>query len=873
MPKLTPMMEQYFDIKNQYKDCLLFFRLGDFYELFYDDALTASKELEITLTGKDCGQEERAPMCGVPFHSADSYITKLVSKGYKIAICEQMEDPREAKGIVKRDVIRVVTPGTVLDQTMLDAEKNNFIISIYGYKNAYGLCVCDVTTGEMITTEFTSYQSRQKLHDEMLRLMPAEIICNEEFKNTDETHQLEKYIDKKMQTCEKWTYDYSTAYKKLCSHFGVHNLDGFGLKDKRYCISASGSLLTYLEETQKNGLQHISTIRLYWTDCFMVLDSISRKNLELTETMREHAKRGSLLWVLDKTKTAMGARMLRRWVEQPLIDLTEINHRLESVAELKENILFREELKEILESVYDFERIMSKIVYKTANCRELLSLKYSLTRLPLLKEVLKKSQSAYLQVLMERLDPLEDIYALLQASIREDAPLTIREGGMISQGFQSDLDILFRSKEQGSQWIAEMEEREKIKTGIKNLKIRFNKVFGYYIEITKSYISLAPKEYIRKQTLANCERYTTEELNNLAELILGADEKIVKLEYDLFCEIRDGIAKEISRIQRCACVIAEVDCIQSLSETAQQQGYCCPEVTDDGVITIQSGRHPVSEKLVDVPFVPNDAYLDLDSNRLSIITGPNMAGKSTYMRQTALIVLLAQIGSFVPARFAHIGIVDRIFTRVGASDDLVSGQSTFMMEMTEVANILNNATQRSLLILDEIGRGTSTFDGLSIAWAVLEYIVDQKQIGAKTLFATHYHELTELEGKLQGIKNYCISVKEEGENIIFLRKIIQGGADHSYGVQVARLAGLPTKVIRRAQEILKQLNAADINKKTKRIANEAKEASEQVGDQMDIFHAEENRLADEIAKIDIMALSPIEALQILFDLQKKAKGL
>ncbi len=873
MAKITPMMEQYFEIKKKYKHCLLFFRLGDFYEMFFEDAMIASKELEITLTGKDWGQEERAPMCGVPFHSADGYISRLIEKGYKVAICEQVEDPKQAKGIVKREVVRVVTPGTVLDNSVLDETKNNYIMCIFGDKSGYGMAVCDVTTGEFQTTEFVSFQATAKILDETARYNPAEIICNELFQNNDIAPEFEKRFHLKLNICNDWMFDYQTAQKKLCDHFKVGTLDGFGLKNKIFAVCASGCLMQYLYETQKNELHHIAHIGLYTSNDFMLLDVSSRRNLELTETLREKSRKGSLLWVLDKTKTAMGARLLRKWVEQPLIHADEIQKRLDSVEELKNELFIREEIKEVLNSMYDFERIMSKVVYQSANCRDLVSLKSSIDNLPLLKEIIRKCKSSYLNELYKELDTLENIHTLIDKAIVDDPPFTVREGGMIKQGYSGELDVFLKAKSEGTNWIHELENEEKEKTGIKNLKVRFNKVFGYYIEITKSNLDEVPDRYIRKQTLANCERYITPELNELAELILGAEEKIIGLEYHIFTDIRNAVAAEVERIQYCAYVTSVIDTLQSMAEIAQSMDYVKPTVDDSGIIDVKDGRHPVVEKMMTGQFIPNDTFLDKEENRLSIITGPNMAGKSTYMRQTALIVLMAQIGSFVPASYARIGIVDRIFTRVGASDDLSAGQSTFMVEMTEVANILNNATENSLLILDEIGRGTSTFDGLSIAWAVLEYVTDQKQIGAKTLFATHYHELTELEGKLSGVKNYCICVQEQGEDIIFLRKIKRGGADNSYGIQVARLAGLPNKVIKRSAEILKQLNAADITKKAKRIAKESQEMIEEKAKQMDMFSIKETQMIEEINNLDIMAMTPIEALQTLFDLQKKSKGM
>ncbi len=871
--KITPMMEQYFEIKNKYRHCLLFFRLGDFYEMFFEDAVIGSRELGLTLTGKDWGQKERAPMCGVPFHAADSYIDKLVKNGYKVAICEQVEDPRAAKGIVKRDVIRVVTPGTVIDKDVLDENKNNYIMSIYGDTKGYAIAVCDVTTGEFQTTEFVTANAEEKLYDEVARFRPAEIIANAQFLDTNCARNVESGINIKLSAAENSSFNYRNAVKTICRHFNVLNIDGLGLSSKMFAVCASGGLLDYLYDTQKNNLEHINKITLYSTNDFMLLDANTRRNLELTETMREKSKTGSLLWVIDSTKTAMGARLLRKWVEQPLISSEAINKRLDAVEELVNNFFLREKIKTAMTAVNDFERIMSRIVYKTANARELVNLKNSIKDLPKLKLALSEGKSEYLKEIYKEFDPLEDIFALIDKAITEDPPFTVRDGGMIKQGYSPDTDSLIQAKVKGSEWIKNLEKEEREKTGIKTLKINYNKVFGYYIEVSKSYINQVPDRFIRKQTLANAERYTTTELENLAELILGSDDRLVELEYIIFCKIRDTVASQVNRIQYSAYVVAVADAIQSLAETAQGQNYVKPTVNDSDIIDIKDGRHPSVEKMLPEAFISNDIYLDNEDSRLLIITGPNMAGKSTYMRQTAIITLLAQIGSYVPASEATIGVCDRIFTRVGASDDLASGQSTFMVEMNEVANILNNATKKSLLILDEIGRGTSTFDGLSIAWAVLEYIADKNQIGAKTLFATHYHELTELEGKLSGVKNYCITVKEDGEDIIFLRKIKRGGADHSYGVQVARLAGLPNKVIKRANAILKKLNAADINKKTKKLADEAKQAEEETSTQLDMFNIKENQVIDEINKIDVMSLTPIQALQTLFDLQNKIKGM
>ncbi len=874
MAKLSPMMEQYFEIKEKYKYCLLFFRLGDFYEMFYDDALIASKELELTLTGKNCGQDERAPMCGVPFHSADSYISKLVSKGYKVAICEQIEDPKLAKGIVKRDVIRIVTPGTVIDNTALDEEKNNYIICIYADKNGYGLSVCDVTTGEFLTTDFTGINAKSKLIDECAKFNPSEIISNEGFAATDCAKEIENKLHIKIGTSENWMFQYNNANIELCRHFKIETLDGMGLKNRIFSVCASGCLMRYLKDTQKNDLNHIRSVKFYSTNDFMLLDMSTRRNLELTETLREKNKKGSLLWVLDNTKTAMGARLLRSYIEQPLIDANKVNRRLKSVSELYDEFFLREEIKEILNSMYDFERITSKIIYQTANCRDLVSLKSSIKNIPMLKKTIQRCSSQYLSDLCTELDELNDVYSLIDKSIvDEDTPFSVREGGIIKEGFDNELDILLKAKEDGGNWLKDLENKEREATGIKNLRVRYNKVFGHYIEVTKSNINDVPDRYIRKQTLSNAERYTTEELMKISELILSSEEKTVSLEYDLFCKVRNYITNQAERIQKTAHATAQIDVLQSFAETAQKHNYVMPKVDNSGIIDIKDGRHPVVDKMLNGSFIANDTYLDKDENLLSIITGPNMAGKSTYMRQTALITLMAQIGSFVPATEAHIGIVDRIFTRVGASDDLASGQSTFMIEMIEVSNILNNATDNSLIILDEIGRGTSTFDGLSIAWAVLEYIADKNLIGAKTLFATHYHEITELEGKLSGVKNYCVTVEEHNDDIVFLRKIVRGGADNSYGIQVGKLAGLPKKVIKRAKEILRQLNSADITKKAKIISKQSEEESKKQAQQVDMFTMDETQIIDEINKIDVMSLTPIEALQTLFDLQKKTKGL
>jgi DNA mismatch repair protein MutS len=809
MIQLTPMMQQYMQIKEQYKDCILFYRLGDFYEMFFEDAEICSKELEIALTGKSCGQEERAPMCGVPYHAIDSYLSKLVSRGFRVAICEQVEDPKAAKGIVKREVIRIVTPGTNLNTQVLDESKNNYLMAVVHTTNAYGISIVDITTGDYYVTEV---DQERKLTDEIYKWSPSEIICNDSFFVSGiDIEALKSYHNVVLSPLEPWYFDDELCIRALKEHFNIATLDGLGLKDYSIGAIAAGCIMQFLRETQKNSLSHITKITPYTYEKYMLLDSSTVRNLELTETMREKQKRGSLLWVLDKTKTAMGARLLRSFMEQPLIDSQMINQRLEAVSQLKSNMITREEIREYLNPIYDLERLMSKISYKSANPRDLIAFSSSLSMLPHIKFLMKDLDSELLKEIYEELDTLEDIYHLIDISINEEPPLNVKEGGIIKEGFHEEVDRLRKAKTEGKDWLMDLETKEREATGIKNLKIKFNRVFGYYLEVTNSYQSMVPDTWIRKQTLANAERYTTPELKELEDVILGAEDKLFSLEYNLFCDVRDQIALEVKRIQQTAKAIAKIDVFASLALVAEQNNYVKPAINTTGSINIRNGRHPVVERMISHDmFVSNDTLLDNKDNRISIITGPNMAGKSTYMRQTALIVLMAQIGSFVPADSAQIGIVDRIFTRVGASDDLASGQSTFMVEMTEVANILRNATKNSLLILDEIGRGTSTFDGLSIAWAVVEHISNTLLLGAKTLFATHYHELTELEGKLEGVNNYCIAVKEQGEDIVFLRKIVKGGADKSYGIQVAKLAGVPNNVLKRASEIVAELTGNDL---------------------------------------------------------------
>ena len=869
MAELTPMMQQYFDIKNEHKDCILFFRLGDFYEMFFDDAKTASKELEITLTGRDCGQEERAPMCGVPFHSAEAYISKLIFKGYKVAICEQVEDPSQAKGIVRREVVRVVTPGTIIEANMLEEGKNNYICSIYRKGFNFGIAFADISTGDLFTTQLMEGNTFGQLVDELGKYAPAEIIINCEMDSYDSAKSIIKTrFDTSIWAHSNEAFELETACKKIQAKFNQENPDENHLSKFTYAICAVGALIDYLEQTQKISLIHINKINFYSIDEYMVLDIFTRRNLEVSETMRERSKKGTLLWVLDKTNTAMGARMLRKWIDQPLLNIASINLRLLAVKNLKEDLILRGELIENLKRIYDIERLTSRIVYGTANCRDLIALKQSLGNMPEIKNCLLGCCSELLVSLTANLDLLEDVRNKIEESIMDEPPVSVREGGIIKSGFNEEVDRLRHATIEGKNWLATLESQEKEKTGIKNLKVGFNKVFGYFIEVTKSYLNLVPDRYIRKQTLANCERYITPELKEMEETILGAEEKLVEFEYRLFVEIRNYIASQTSRIQATARIISIVDVISTLALVAEQNGYNMPYINDLDIIEIKDGRHPVVEMLVNDSFVPNDTYLNNKQDRVSIITGPNMAGKSTYMRQVALIVLMAQIGSFVPAIEAKIGIVDRIFTRVGASDDLAMGQSTFMVEMTEVANILNNATSKSLLILDEIGRGTSTYDGLSIAWAVTEHAADKEKIGARTLFATHYHELTELEGKVDGVKNYCISVKEKGDEIIFLRKIILGGADESYGIQVAKLAGVPYGVINRAKDILQELEDADISKRQRKAE---KKAEKVVQGQMDLFSYKSGEIAEEIRRLDIMAMTPIDALNFLYKLKSKVE--
>ena len=873
---LSPMMREYLKTKDEYRDCILLYRLGDFYEMFFEDALTASRELEITLTGKDCGLEERAPMCGVPFHAVENYINRLIEKGYKVAICEQVEDPKKAKGLVKREVVRVVTPGTTLDVMALDETKNNYLMSIVSVENGFGCAIADITTGDCYLTEL---EKPQNLLDEINKFVPAEIICNDAFLMSgidaeDLRHRLKICI----YTLDAWYFDDDRCRQTLREHFQVGALEGLGLGDYDSGVIAAGALFQYLMETQKSAMTHMTSITPYLTEKFMLIDSSSRRNLELVETLREKQKRGSLLWVLDKAKTAMGARMLRSQVEQPLIDKEEINRRLEAIEELNDKAMLREEIREYLSPIYDLERLISRISYQTANPRDMVSFSGSLAMLPHIRLLLKEFESPLLKEIYEDMDALEDVTDLIHRAIIEEPPLSMRDGGIIKEGYHEDVDNYRESKSNGKKWLSDLEARERERTGIKTLRIKFNRVFGYSLEVTNSFKDLVPEEYVRKQTLTNAERYITQELKNLEDMILGAEDKLYALEYELFCDVRKRVGDQVLRIQKTAKAVAALDVLASLSVVAQRNHYVRPSINQSGVLDIKEGRHPVVEQMIENDmFISNDTYLDNQKQRVSIITGPNMAGKSTYMRQTALIVLMAQIGSFVPAKKANIGIVDRIFTRVGASDDLASGQSTFMVEMTEVANILRNATNKSLLILDEIGRGTSTFDGLSIAWAVIEHISNTKLLGAKTLFATHYHELTELEGKIPGVHNYCIAVKEKGDDIVFLRKIVKGGADKSYGIQVAKLAGVPETVLSRARELVEELSDADITAAVKDLTAPKKKTKITYDSvdmaQMSLFDTvQDNDIIEEIKELDVSNLTPMEALNILYQLQNKIKN-
>ncbi len=868
MAEFSPMMQRYLETKEEYKDCILFYRLGDFYEMFFEDAITASRELELTLTGKDCGQEERAPMCGIPHHAAEIYVSRLINKGYKVAICEQLEDPKTTKGIVKRGVIRVVTPGTLVESNMLEERKNNYIMSIYKTGIYFGISICDISTGEFYSAEIKDNNNFPILLDEIARYTPSELVINSMMANClDEMNKIKERFENVYITKFNDKF-FSEELNNINLRFNVVDNNERkieNLAEKKLALSSINALVQYIEDTQKTSLDHINKITIYNLSKYMALDINARRNLEITEKMRDKSKKGTLLWVLDKTSTSMGGRLLRRWLNDPLVDVDEINRRLNAVKELKDDIILRGEVIKNLKKVYDIERLAGKMAYGNANARDMVTLKNSLFKLPEVKQILKNCKSDLLKGLYEKLDELQDIYQLIEKSIVEDPPMTIKDGGIIKLGYDEEIDKLKTAQTEGKTWLVQLEAEEKEKTGIKNLKIGFNKVFGYFIEVTKSYLDQVPDRFIRKQTLTNAERYITEDLKNLENQILGAEEKVINLEYNAFVEIREEISKNVTRLQTTSEVISSLDVLTSFAQVAEDFNYCMPVVDSSGTIDIKNGRHPVIEKILgEGVFVENDTFLDKGDNRLSIITGPNMAGKSTYMRQVALITLMAQCGSFVPAESANIGVVDKIFTRVGASDDLSMGQSTFMVEMMEVATILKEATPNSLVILDEIGRGTSTYDGLSIAWAVAEYIADKQKCGAKTLFATHYHELTELENKIEGIKNYSIAVKEKGEDIIFLRKIVRGGTDESYGIHVARLAGVPKVVTQKANEILRSLEK-------KNILTGKKQDKKQVEGQFDMYNYKLAEIAHEIDKVNLNELTPIDALNTLVRIKEKMK--
>ncbi len=876
---VTPMMQHYIKMKAEYKDAILFYRLGDFYEMFFEDAKIVSRELELTLTGKNCGLPERAPMCGVPFHAADSYINRLVNKGYKVAICEQLEDPKDAKGIVKRGVIRVVTPGTNIDAASLDETKNNYLMSVVFVSDRFGIAISDVSTGDFYVTEESSLRS---FLNEMNKYKPTEIICNEAFQISGiDMDELRDHRHISVSVLDNYYFEEDLAKRLLTKHFKVSSLKSLDLEDEALGTVAAGATFQYLKETQKSDLNTITHIEVYRDSNYMMIDSSSRRNLELTETLRDKEKRGSLLWVLDHTRTAMGARRLRSDIEQPLRNKEDIEARLDAVEDLLTSVADREEIREYLGPVYDLERLMTRISYKTANPRDLVAFRNSIQVLPGIKQVLENFSSAKIRGINNQLDPLSDLYQLVESAIAEEPPISVHDGGILREGYRADVDELRSMRTNGKTWLANLEETEREKTGIKNLRIRYNKVFGYFIEVTNSYKELVPDRYIRKQTLTNAERFYTDELKEMEDKILGSEDRLTHLENQIYFEILSEISSQVERIQKTAKALSQLDVLISLAITAEKNHYCRPRINENGTLKIEKGRHPVVEKMIPAgTFIDNDTILDNKDNRMAIITGPNMAGKSTYMRQTALIVLMAQIGSFVPAKSANISIVDRIFTRVGASDDLASGQSTFMVEMNEVANILMNATKDSLLILDEIGRGTSTFDGLSIAWAVVEYVSNPKLIGAKTLFATHYHELTELEGKLPGVHNYCSAVKEGNDGIVFLRKIVTGGADRSYGIEVAKLAGLPEAVIDRATELQEQLANNDLSQIAESIAvsSQKKDKKKKEEDDLDFqqlsFFATEtdDDIIQEIRDLDLSNMTPLDALNQLNRIQNKVKN-
>lgn len=885
---VSPMMKHYLKTKEQVPDCMLFYRLGDFYELFFEDAEECSKVLELTLTGKNCGLEERAPMCGVPYHAADIYINKLIEKGYKVAICEQVEDPKLAKGMVKREIVKIVTPGTNTSTASLDESKNNYLMCVIYDQSSFGISTVDVTTGDFYSTQV---ESVRELNDEINKFIPSEIIANNALMMCPvDLDSFKERLNISVSFLEDRRLDTEDAVRVLCEHFKVQGTEGLGLIDMDCAALSAGLLLCYLSDTLKTDLTHITELKAYRTGKYMIIDSATRRNLELTETMREKNKRGSLLWVLDKTKTAMGARLLRHFIEQPLIDVDEIKKRQDFIEEFLENVITREEIREYLNAIYDLERLMGRVTYQSAGPRDMLAFKTSLEMLPHIKMLLGGFSCALSKEIYDDLDELRDVFYLIDASISDDAPLQVKDGGIIKEGYNEEVDRLRSAKTEGKKWLMELEEKEKNATGIKNLRVKFNRVFGYYFEVTNSYKDLVPESWQRKQTTTNSERYTSPELKELEDTILNAEDKLYSLEYALFVEVRNAVSAQVERIQRTAKAVAGTDAFSSLAYVAERNNYVRPLVNNGGIINIKDGRHPVVELMNNDMFIANDTLLDKKNSKIMIITGPNMAGKSTYMRQSALITLMAQLGSFVPAKSATIGVCDRIFTRVGASDDLASGRSTFMVEMTEVANILKNATADSLLILDEIGRGTSTYDGLSIAWAVIEYISGNKRLGSKTLFATHYHELTELEGKLDGVVNYCIAVKEQGENIVFLRKILRGGADKSYGIQVARLAGLPEEVLQRATALCKELMDASVtvnaeagreasltDRETRTKKKDASELREKDSfAQMSLFDdglmgTAYKIFVDRIAGLDVANMTPIDALNMLYRLQQEIK--
>ncbi|MCK8817686.1 DNA mismatch repair protein MutS [Natroniella sulfidigena] len=880
MAKLTPMMQQYYSIKDEYQDAILFFRLGDFYEMFNDDAKVAARELELTLTARNKGKGDKIPMAGVPYHSAESYLAQLIDKGYRVAICEQVEDPSETSGLVKREVVRVITPGTVVNNNMLEDKDNNYLVAVVSGAEGYGFSVVDVSTGEFMVTQLDGSAPQEKVIDELSRINPAEVLLDQGVEKNEQIMDFMAAQIAPIKTKIADSFSYDRAYELLTDHFETVTLEGFGCEGLSLAIEAAGAALDFLIETQKRSLKHLNRLSTYSTTDYMVLDANTRRNLELVETMRDKSRKGSLLWVLDQTVTAMGGRTLRRWIEQPLLEVDKINQRLDAVEEIAGNIFLKEELKELLDQVYDIERLIGKVVYGSANARDLIALRNSLAVIPELKELLAQFSSTKLVTLEESLDQLEDVTELITSAIREEPPTTITEGGVIKRGYDEELDQLLEAMTNGKDWIVNLQEQERERTGISSLKVGHNKVHGYYIEVTKANLDAVPDDYVRKQTLSNSERYITPELKEKESVILGAEEKSEELEYKLFVRVREQVAEETERIQQSANILAQLDALLSLAEVALNNDYAKPTVEANEEIEISKGRHPVVEQMMDEEvFVPNDTYLDGEEDRFSIITGPNMSGKSTYMRQVALISLLAQIGSFVPAEEAKIGIVDRIFTRVGASDDLTTGQSTFMVEMNEVANILNNATSQSLIILDEVGRGTSTYDGLSIAWAVIEYISDLDKIGAKSLFATHYHELTELEDELPGVKNYNVAVQEEGERVVFLRKIIPGSADQSYGIEVAKRAGIPKQVIERSKVILAELEKDEVE--TVKLATEEQKASYQQQEekeeikekvtQMPLFTPANDQLTKELSQLDIMSMTPLEAMNQLHQLKQKAQ--